>query len=91
ASAKLTQAELNKCSRDADLSKDKSAAPKEQSDKRYSPREGPQFLSWSRIHTPGLANGALSYFQLGDEGPSSKGTNLNSTFITAEVTFTKRK
>ncbi|GJS64311.1 hypothetical protein Tco_0678875 [Tanacetum coccineum] len=28
---------------------------------------------------------------LGDEGPSSGGTKLNSTFLTAEVTFTKRK
>nr|GEZ53466.1 reverse transcriptase domain-containing protein [Tanacetum cinerariifolium] len=38
----------------------------------------------SRIHTPGQANGALSYFQLGDEGSSSEGTKLNLTFITAE-------
>ncbi|GKF31034.1 uncharacterized mitochondrial protein-like protein, partial [Tanacetum coccineum] len=43
------------------------------------------------IHTPRRANGALSYFQLGDEGLSSKGTKLNLTFITAEVTFTKPK
>nr|GEY35622.1 reverse transcriptase domain-containing protein [Tanacetum cinerariifolium] len=38
----------------------------------------------SMIHTPRRANSALSYFQLGDEGLSSRGIKLNSTFITAE-------
>nr|GEX64236.1 hypothetical protein [Tanacetum cinerariifolium] len=41
--------------------------------------------SWSRTHTPRRANGVLSYFQLGDEGQSSKGNNLNSIFITDEA------
>nr|GEY95348.1 reverse transcriptase domain-containing protein [Tanacetum cinerariifolium]GEY96103.1 reverse transcriptase domain-containing protein [Tanacetum cinerariifolium] len=45
--------------------------------------------SWSRIHTLGRANAALSYFQLGDEGSSSGGTKLNSTFITAKQAKTK--
>ncbi|GJY47498.1 hypothetical protein Tco_0436561 [Tanacetum coccineum] len=82
ASAKLTRVELNKRSGDADLSKDKSG-----------PESPPEFQRscWSRIHTPGRANDALSYFQLGDKGPSSRGTKLNSTFIIAEVTFTKHK
>ncbi|GKC97206.1 hypothetical protein Tco_1167481 [Tanacetum coccineum] len=40
--------------------------------------------SGSRIRTPGRANGVLSYFQLGDEGLSSRGTKLNSIRITAE-------
>ncbi|GJT47974.1 hypothetical protein Tco_0974131 [Tanacetum coccineum] len=46
-----------------------------------------------KIHIPRRANGALSYFQLGDEGPSSGGTKLNLTFITAEgdwFSFAKR-
>ncbi|GJR36843.1 DUF4219 domain-containing protein [Tanacetum coccineum] len=76
ASAKLTKAELNERFGDANLSKDKSgpdvAAPKEQSDERYSPHKGLQSL-------------------LGDEGPCSEGTKLNSIFITVEVTFTKHK
>nr|GEX42874.1 hypothetical protein [Tanacetum cinerariifolium] len=41
--------------------------------------------SWSRIYTPGRANGVLSYFQLGYEGLSSGGTKLNSILITAEL------
>nr|GEU42234.1 hypothetical protein [Tanacetum cinerariifolium] len=40
--------------------------------------------SWSRIYTPRRANGVLFYFQLGDEGLSSGGNQLNSIFITAE-------
>nr|GEW90346.1 hypothetical protein [Tanacetum cinerariifolium] len=36
---------------------------------------------------PVRANGALSYFPLGDKGPSSEGTHLNSTFITVEEGF----
>ncbi|GJX96775.1 hypothetical protein Tco_0352573 [Tanacetum coccineum] len=72
ASAKLTRAELNKRSRDVDLSKDKSCPESPSEFQRSCPREGPQSL-------------------LGDEGPSSGGPKLNSTFITADVTFTAHK
>ncbi|GJW67227.1 reverse transcriptase domain-containing protein [Tanacetum coccineum] len=90
ASAKLTKAELNERSGDADSSKDKSGPESPPEFWRSCPRKGPQSLSWSRIHTPGRANGALSYFQLGDEGPCSGGTKLNSTFITVEIENTSR-
>ncbi|GJX78059.1 hypothetical protein Tco_0324870 [Tanacetum coccineum] len=89
ASAKLTQAELNKRSRDANLSKDKSG-----------PESPPEFLrSWygeghirSGVISSILAQRHLRNSQTkGDEGPSSGGTNLNSTFNTAKVTFTKGK
>ncbi|GJU68092.1 hypothetical protein Tco_1254351 [Tanacetum coccineum] len=89
ASAKLTRAELNKRSGDADLSKDKSG-----------PESPPEFRrSWyveGHIRS-GVISSVLAQRHLrnsptkGDEGPSSGGTKLNSTFITAKVTFTKRK
>ncbi|GKD21373.1 hypothetical protein Tco_1223076 [Tanacetum coccineum] len=62
ASAKLTRAKLNKCSRDDELSKDKSG-----------PKSALEF--WRSWRVEG---------HLGDEGPSSGGTMLSSTFITAE-------
>ncbi|GKB93596.1 hypothetical protein Tco_0979733 [Tanacetum coccineum] len=68
-SAKLTRAELNKRSGDADLSKGKSGA-----------KSPPEF--WRSFHVEDIS---------GDEGPSSGGTKLSSTFITAEVTFTMPK
>nr|GEY42610.1 hypothetical protein [Tanacetum cinerariifolium] len=102
--AKLTRAKLNKRSRDADLSKDKSGPESPLESQRswttflertrsgqVVPREIPTVMScsksqliWSQTHTPGQANGVFSYFQLGDEGLCSRGTKLNSIFITAE-------
>nr|GEY57208.1 hypothetical protein [Tanacetum cinerariifolium] len=56
---------------------------------RYNPYEGPQSLSWSRIHTPWRANGVLSLFQLGDEGLSSGGTKLNLIYLPLRDVRTK--
>ncbi|GJY20446.1 hypothetical protein Tco_0393012 [Tanacetum coccineum] len=83
ASAKLTRAELNKRSGDADLSKAKSGA-----------ESPPEF--WRSFHVEGhIRSGVISSVlaqrhlrnnpKKGDEGPSSGGTKLSSTFITAEV------
>ncbi|GJU06480.1 hypothetical protein Tco_1122910 [Tanacetum coccineum] len=93
ASAKLTRVELNKRSGDADLSKDKSG-----------PESPPEFRrSWyveghirsgvisSVLAQQHLSNSPTKGIVLGDEGPSSRGTKLNSTFITVEVPFTKYK
>ncbi|GKE27968.1 hypothetical protein Tco_1443352 [Tanacetum coccineum] len=89
ASAKVTRAELNKRSGDADLSKDKSCSKSSLEFRR----------SWyAKGHImSGVISSVLTQRHLrnsptkGDEGPSSGGTKPNSTFITAEVTFTKRK
>ncbi|GJV42720.1 reverse transcriptase domain-containing protein [Tanacetum coccineum] len=89
ASAKLRRAELNKRFGDADLSGDKSG-----------PESPPEF--WRSWYVEGhIRFGVISSVQAqrhlrnnptkGDEGPNSEGTKLNSTFITAEVTFTKPK
>ncbi|GJT13723.1 hypothetical protein Tco_0860765 [Tanacetum coccineum] len=84
ASAKLTRAKLHKRSGDADLSKDKSG-----------PESQPEFWrSWyveGHIRS-GVISSVLAQRQLrnsltkGDEGPSSRGTKLNSTFIITEMT-----
>ncbi|GKB66820.1 reverse transcriptase domain-containing protein, partial [Tanacetum coccineum] len=89
ASAKLMRAELNKRSRDADLSKDKSG-----------PESPPEFRrSWyveGHIRS-GVISSVLGQRHLrnsptkGDEGPSSGGTKPSSTFITAEMKATPRK
>ncbi|GKB65366.1 hypothetical protein Tco_0921552 [Tanacetum coccineum] len=77
-----------------DHAEGKKKVPRKGRNPEQSPESPPEFQrswSWSQIYTSGRANGALSYFQLEDEGPSSGGTKLSSTFITAEVTFTKPK
>ncbi|GKC38885.1 reverse transcriptase domain-containing protein, partial [Tanacetum coccineum] len=89
ASAKLTRAELNKRSGDADLSKDKSV-PGSPSEFRRSWYVEGHIMS-------GVVSSVLAQQHLrnspikGDEGPSFGGPKLNLTFITAEVTFTEHK
>ncbi|GJR05119.1 hypothetical protein Tco_0528103 [Tanacetum coccineum] len=55
-------------------------------------------LTWAELNKcfgdAGFRSGVTTIIPeklLGDEGPSSGGTKLKSTFVTAEVTFTKRK
>ncbi|GJY87317.1 hypothetical protein Tco_0501945 [Tanacetum coccineum] len=86
ASAKLTRAELNKRSRDADLSKDKSGLE--------SPLEFRRSWYVEGHIRSGVISSVLAQRYLRNsptKGPSSGGTKMSSTFITVEVTFTKHE
>ncbi|GJS58017.1 hypothetical protein Tco_0652801 [Tanacetum coccineum] len=49
-----------------------------------------QILDWGDMLRSGVTT-RIPKKLLRDKGPSSRGTKLNSTFVTARVTFTKRK